>query len=290
MTLIIGIGPVLYTLNNPDPQIQSLLFCKLRGYIFQICLMLSRWFVAFACIDRFALTSDKINLRNFAKPKMAYRIIIIIIIFWSIICSHRLIFYEIKGNLCGIINNMAAALYHSVYVIIGAGIFPAIMMTICAYFIHRNLAHKHQRRIRLSLGDYQRNPLDQQVLKILLVQVICYIIFTIPQLCNLVFNTISITIPNRSNEQLIIEAFVAFLAELMLYLFPVTSFYLYTLTSRTFRKESMKFFRSIIGRKNRIIPVIGSATDGYHLEHQKTTTNACGSPVKISVMEIKQKL
>ncbi|CAF1569899.1 unnamed protein product, partial [Rotaria sordida] len=114
MTLIIGIGPVLYTLNNPDPQIQSLLFCKLRGYIFQICLMLSRWFVAFACIDRFALTSDKINLRNFAKPRIAHRIIIIIIIFWSIICSHRLIFYEIKGNFCGIINNMAAALYHSV--------------------------------------------------------------------------------------------------------------------------------------------------------------------------------
>ena len=212
MTLIIGIGPVLYTLNNPDPQIQSLLFCKLRGYIFQICLMLSRWFVAFACIDRYASTSDKINLRNFAKPKIAYRIIIIMIIFWSIVCSHRLIFYEIKGNFCGIINNMAAALYHSVYVIIGGGIFPAIMMIICAYFIRQNLAHKHQRRAQLSLGDYQRNPLDQQVLNILFVQVICYIIFTIPQLCNLVFNTISITIPNRSNEHLIIEAFIAFLA------------------------------------------------------------------------------
>ncbi|CAF4259881.1 unnamed protein product, partial [Rotaria sordida] len=180
----------------------------------------------------------------------------------------------------------AAALYHSLYVIIGGGIFPAMIMIICAYFIRRNLAHKHQRRAQLSLGDYQRNPLDQQVLKILFMQIICYIIFTTPQLCNLVFNTISITMSNRSNEQLIIEAFIAFLAELMLYLFPVTSFYLYTLTSRTFRKESIKFFRSIIGRKNRIIPVIDGTTDGHHLEHQKTTTNACGVPVKISVMEI----
>ncbi|CAF5169108.1 unnamed protein product, partial [Rotaria sp. Silwood1] len=183
---------------------------KLRGYIFQICLMLSRWFIAFACVDRYALTSDKINLRNFAKPKLAYRIIVIIIIFWSIICSHRLIFYEIRGKFCGIINNMAAALYHSLYVIIGGGICPAMIMIICAWFIRRNLAHKHKKRTQLSLGESQRNTLDQQVLRILFAQIICYIIFTIPQLCNLVFNTISITIPNRSNEHLAIEVIDAF--------------------------------------------------------------------------------
>ncbi|CAF4139556.1 unnamed protein product [Rotaria sordida] len=280
MTLIIGIGPVLYTLNNPDPQIQSLLFCKLRGYIFQICLMLSRWFVAFACIDRFASTSDKITLRNFAKPRITYRTIIIIIIFWSIICSHRLIFYEIKGSFCGIINNMAAALYHSVYVIIGGGIFPAMIMIICAYFIRRNLAHKHQRRAQLSLGDYQRNRLDQQVLKILFVQIICYIIFTSPQLCSLVFSTISITISNRSSDQSAIESFLNFLAELMLYLFPVTSFYLYTLTSRRFRKELIDFFRLLLVScgGNRIVPIAAASIPRHRIEHNETTINASVKP------------
>ncbi|CAF4160524.1 unnamed protein product [Rotaria sordida] len=275
MTLIIGIGTVLYTLNNPNPQIQSLLFCKLRGYIFQICLMLSRWFVAFACIDRFALTSDKINLRNFAKPRIAYRIIIIIIIFWSVVCSHRLIFYEIKGNLCGIINNMAAALYHSVYVIIGGGIFPAMIMIICAYFIRRNLAHKHRRRVQLSLGDYQRNRLDQQVLKILFVQIICYIIFTTPQLCNLVFNTILIITPYRSNDELAFESFLNFLAELMLYLFPVTSFYLYTLTSRTFRKELIDFFHLLLiycGR-HQITPTETALIPHHRMGNNETIVN-----------------
>ncbi|CAF3398395.1 unnamed protein product [Rotaria sp. Silwood1] len=287
MTLIVGIGPVVYSLNNPDPQIQSLLFCKLRGYIFQICLMLSRWFVAFACIDRYALTSDKAHLRNFAKPKIAYRIIIIIIIFWSIICSHRLIFYEIKENLCSIINNMAAALYHGLYVIIGGGIFPTVIMIISGWLIRRNLAYKHKKRTQLSLGDNQRSLLDQQVLRILFAQITCYIIFTIPQLCNLVFNTISITILNRSNERLAIERFLSFIAELMLYLFPVTSFYLYTLTSRTFRKELIKFFRSIFCRKSRITPTIGATTVDYHVDHQKNTINACGNPVKISLVEMK---
>ncbi|CAF4125434.1 unnamed protein product [Rotaria sp. Silwood2] len=282
MTLIVGIGPVVYSLNNPDPQIESLLFCKLRGYIFQICLMLSRWFVAFACIDRYALTSEKIHLRNFAKPKIAYRIIIIIIIFWSIICSHRLIFYGIKGEFCGIMNNMTAALYHSLYVIIGGGILPAMIMMICAYLIRQNLAYRHKKRTQLSLGDHQRNSLDQQVLHILFVQIVCYIIFTTPQLCNLVFITISITLPNRSSENLAIGSFLSFLAELMLYLFPVTSFYLYTLTSRTFRKELIKFFCLILGRKHRITPAIGGTTGGYHLEHQKNITSVYVNPVKIT--------
>jgi hypothetical protein len=276
MTLIIGIGPVMYSLTNPDPQIQSLLFCKVRGYLFQICLMLSRWFVAFACIDRYAITSDKVRLRNFAKTKISYRVIVIIMIIWSIICSHRLIFYEIEGNVCGIVNNLGAALYHSAYVIVGGGVLPTVIMIICICLIRLNLKQKQQRRIQIVVVSQQRNSLDQQVLHMLFIQIICYIIFIIPQLCNLVFNTISITIPNRSSDHLAIEKIVAFIAELMLYLFPVTSFYLYTLTSRTFRNELMKFFRSlfIYFRKNQITPAMDGTTTNYRLEHMQTAMRA----------------
>jgi hypothetical protein len=258
VTLSIGIGPELYSLNHPDPQTQSLLFCKIRGYLFQISIILARWFVAFACIDRYASTSTKVRLRNFAKKRIAYRIIIIIIIFWSVICIHRLIFYEIKGNLCGIVNNTAAAFYHTAYVIFAVGIFPTITMIICAYRIRRSLAYKQQRRAQISIAGPQRNSLDQQITNILFMQIICYIVFTLPQMGNLVFSTISTTIPNRSDEHLAIEGFVSFMGELMLYLFAVTSFYLYTLTSRAFRLEFIKLIRSVFVRRwdNRIIPAV----------------------------------
>ncbi len=270
MTLIFGIGSTMYSLNNPDPQTQSLWFCKIRNYLFQICLMLSRWYIAFACIDRYTLTSEKVRLRNFAKQRTAYRVILVIIVVWSIICSHRLIFYQIEGSICGIVNNMAAALYHSAYVIIGGGILPATIMIVCACLIRQNLSHKQQRRVQLSSAQRQDNSLNRQVLKILFIQIICYIIFIIPQMCNLVFNTISITIPNRSKDQLAVEQFVAFIAECVLYLFPVTSFYLYTLTSRTFRNELIKFFRLIcipyLG--NRIRPMLGATMVDHHLQKQ----------------------
>jgi H+/gluconate symporter-like permease len=196
-----------------------------------------------------------------------------VIIVWSIICSHRLIFYEIKGKICGIVNNVAAALYHSLYVIIGGGVLPSTIMIVCACLIRRNLVHRQQRRAQLSLPQHQDNSLDHQVLRILSIQIVCYIIFIIPQLCNLVFNTVSLTIPNPSQNLLAVEAFVSFLAECILYLFPVTSFYLYTLTSRTFRKELIKFFRSMFAPwlGNRIRPMIDNTVPGYHLRTQPST-------------------
>jgi hypothetical protein len=265
----------MYSLNHLDPQTTSLLFCKIRGYIFQISLMFSRWFVAFACFDRYASSSENVRLRNFAKTRITYRIIIIIIIVWSIICTHRPIFYQIKGNSCGILTDTGAAIYHCLYVIIGGGILPAGMMIICALLVRRNLARKQQKRTDLKRG-HQRNSLDQQVLRLLLIQIVCYIIFTIPQLANLVFNTFSNTIPNRSIDRLAIEKFINFIAELMLYMFPVTSFYLYTLTSRTFRNVLIDLLRlrslsRLICRNSRqITPLAVMTTVNYHGEDQHT--------------------
>jgi H+/gluconate symporter-like permease len=164
---------------------------------------------------------------------------------------------------------MAAALYHSAYVIIGGGILPATIMIVCACLIRQNLSHKQQRRVQLSSAQRQDNSLNRQVLKILFIQIICYILFIIPQMCNVVFNTISITILNRSNDHLAVEEFVAFIAECVLYLFPVTSFYLYTLTSRTFRNELIKFFRG----NNQITSITTAGTLSHRMENEAKLPN-----------------
>jgi hypothetical protein len=104
--------------------------------------------------------------------------------------------------------NIGASLYQNIYVTFGGGVFPTIIMSVSAYLIRRNLARKRQRRIEFSLDNHQRSSLDQQVLKMLFIQIICFMIFIIPQLGNLVFSTISITMPNRSSDYLAIERFV----------------------------------------------------------------------------------
>ena len=214
--------------------------------------MLSRWFVAFACIDRYMLTSERVSRRNLATKKNSYRIIAAIIFVWSIICTHRLIFYEIQGDLCRIMSHLGAAFYHSTYVIIGGGLFPAAIMLVCAYLIRQNLRRKSRRQLQWTASGQRRNALDDQVHQLLFIQSISYIVFTLPQLANLLFNAVAIRTPNRSEEHLAIERFFNFFAELMLYLFPVTSFYLYTLTSRTFRAEFFSIFRS----RHEITPLV----------------------------------
>ncbi|CAF1418985.1 unnamed protein product [Rotaria sordida] len=233
--------------------------------------MLSRWFVSFACIDRYALSSDNVRLRRLGNTRTAYRIIIVITIVWTIICSHRLIFYEIKGNVCGILTNTGAAMYHALYVIIGGFILPTVIMIACTVLIQRNLARKRRTRNQLvhvvstTERERKQQSFDRQMLRLLFMQIVSYIILSLPQMINLVYNTIATTFPNKSADDLAIEGFVAFMAELMLYVFPVSSFYLYTLTSRTFRTELIKLFRSISNcwrqrLNNQINPTIGATT------------------------------
>jgi hypothetical protein len=181
--------------------------------------------------------------------------IIIIIVFWMIICTHRLIFYEIHDQLCNISTNLSAALYHTVYVFIGGGVCPSMIMVVSACLIRRNLARKRQRRMQLATIEHHRNSLDQQVHSLLFIQIIFYIIFTTPQMCNVIFNAISVSNPNRSQDYRAVERLVSFIGEVMLYLFPVTSFYLYTLTARTFRSELVKFIRLALRRPARTVPM-----------------------------------
>ncbi len=283
-TMATGIVPVMYSLDHPDPLTHSLVFCKTRGYLFQICLMLSRWFIAFACIDRYAQSSENVRLRNFASSRTAIRSIIGIIIFWSIICTHRIIFYQIQGNICGIVTNFGAALYHALYVTIGGGILPAGIMITCAFLIRRNLARKQERHQQQTVTVLhvehrrQKSSLDHQVMNLLLIQSFCYIVLTTPQVVNLLYSTASSTIPNRSANTLAINGLIAFVAELMLYIFPVASFYLYTLTARTFREELFKLCRSLpipgISRAgNRVGPASNYTRTTHQLGNQQTLTH-----------------
>lgn len=159
---------------------------------------------------------------------------------------------------------MGAALYHSLYVIIGGALLPSAIMLICAYLIQRNLRQKQQRRIQLNVAEQRRHHLDQQVYRLLFIQVLFFVLFIIPQLANLLFNTISISILNRTDNHYTIERFLNIVAELMLYLFPVTSFYLYTLTSRTFRTELITCLKATFRTPQRIAPV----TDATYVTHR----------------------
>ncbi|UJR19829.1 hypothetical protein I4U23_022962 [Adineta vaga] len=267
-----GIGPSLYSLNNIDPITTILAFCKLRIYLNQFVALTYRWSLTAACIDRLALSSSNARFRNYARVYIARRVVVVIVIVWLILPVHTLIFYNIRASTCGIFSGIAAALYHSIFTTMASCVLPTSIMFGCALLIRQNLALKRQRRqptINLQVERDEAHHIhrsrDQQALVMLFTQVIVYVISVIPLMVFYIYNAATLNISNKPIERISIERFAFFMAEVVILLFPASSFFLYTMSSRTFRKELIRALRSIFKCRrlintNRIQPITNDET------------------------------
>ncbi|UJR32760.1 hypothetical protein I4U23_020219 [Adineta vaga] len=248
----IAFGFYLFTLDHVDPVGTDTIICKLRSYLLHATGMMYRWCLTIACFDRFALSSVNIRLRNFAQVKIAKRVVFINIIFWSVLTIHIPILISIRFNICSIFSNIIASLYHSVFMSISASVLPISIMITCALLIRQNLALKRQRRqqntsIRQEVERLQSRR-DQQVLIMLFVQMLFYGYTIIPLMIMYFYQTITIY-TNKTIDRIVIERFSVFIAEFINFLFPVFSFYLYTLASKMFRVELKNMLYSFIKRR-----------------------------------------
>ncbi|CAF2860110.1 unnamed protein product [Rotaria sp. Silwood2] len=244
-----GSAANLYALDHPDPMTTIRAFCKSRPYIVQSTVMMGRWLVAIACIDRYALTSRSSRIRRFAQVHIARYTIACTIVVWLILPIHTIIYYEINpvANICTLIYSGPIALYHSIYTITMGGILPATIMITAAILIRYNLTMKRNLRrqqvnsnnaiARSNANSSAQRIRDQQALVMLFVQAIFYCVVQIPQLTRTMYGAITNNVSNKSADRLAIEKFTFTATEMCAYLFPVSAFYLYVLVSRTFRYE-----------------------------------------------------
>jgi cytochrome b subunit of formate dehydrogenase len=138
------------------------------------------------------------------------------------------------------------------------GVLPVVIMFVCALLIHRNLVIKRQRRRQLSVNQQSgsqsrtkdsQSGRNQQVLFMLLVQVLIYGILITPLIVWIFYSAITLNVPNKSPDRVAIEHFLMFIAELIIFAFPASSFYLYTLASQMFRAELRSMIRDILSCK-----------------------------------------
>jgi len=259
-TLCFGVIPYAYAAYHPNPVNTITVVCKIRAYAAQCFTMIYRWLMAMACIDRYMLSSKSIRLRVFANPRIAYRIVLINVIIWFVLPVHNLIFLEVRaGNICGF-PLVAAIIYHSIFTTLLGGILPPLIMIICAVLIHYNLASKQARRRRTIHPQVNQQPVDSlnardyQALIMLFVQVFFYILSTTPWTICLLYTASTRQITNKSMNRLLIESFMQYLAEIIAYVYPTISFYIYTLTSKGFRHQLIKAIYSIFTCVNGFCP------------------------------------
>jgi hypothetical protein len=221
---------------NPPPS-QMALYCKTKTFLTYIGLAASTWFIIGACADRYASSAITVRIRSFSQVKVARKVVVVI--------SILVILVYFQMNFCFDGDIQAANCYASTpfcntfndfNLLITYSLFPPILMLIFGYMTIRNArTGQHLRR--------ERNVKDRQLTMMLIIQVICISILSMPISIEKIYSELT-SYQIKSAEQVLIENILATFVVLLALMNTSTSFYLFTLTGKVFRKELKSLFFS----------------------------------------------
>ena len=236
----------------------TVLFCKLQGYVMNVALQISRYLIVMASFDRFALCSTNAYLRKFSNVRIARRYMIpSVILIWLIIPLHIPVWITFKDDVCGFIGLVAQ--YEIVYSIVMIGILPPGLMLLFALLIFHNLKLRQQRRqihpfivgnsIQSINGNRYTRIKDQYVLVMLLVQVFAYVISSTPYTISMLYVFLTTENDNNpSSEHESITTFIIFVTDMLHFICPFISFYLFLFVSKLYRREMILIILNVYHR------------------------------------------
>lgn len=231
-------------------QTKSLFYCKFRNYLVIVLPIISTSFLILASIDRWSLSSLNVNRRKFSNRKMSYLLIPLITLFWLIIFSHQLIFYEILENKCDG-NSKHYDIFHGIFNIFSIGLIPSLLFSIFGFLTLKNVKRSLSRvnpTINSSITCRNSNRKQNQLSRMVVVQVITTICLTFPYILSMFYITISKYLYDKKqlNQQKLIENLLDLITRDLWYLNYTKSFYIYTLSSTLFRKIFKKRFQNFL--------------------------------------------
>ena len=127
-----------------------------------------------------------------------------------------------------------------------------LSMSIFTLLIRRNVSEKpHRQHLFTHRTVHLEHKRDRQALRMLIVQIVVFVIITTPWMVYSITNVIGSFLPQKSGDLLVIEVFINAVAGALAFLFPAVSFYVYTSTSSLFRDELLIIGRTLIYRANK---------------------------------------
>ena len=127
-------------------------------------------------------------------------------------------------------------MYNDFNLLVTFSLFPPIGMLVLGLLTIRNV--RASRRLRKDT-----NVKDRQLTSMLLIQVLCLVILSLPVSVQKIYSEMTYD-QWKSAEHKLIENFIATLVVLLALTNSSTSFYLFTLTGKVFRKELKNLFLS----------------------------------------------
>ena len=147
------VNQIVTTLINYNMSAHVLAFCKIRQYMFDLIVVLSRHFLCLISIDRWIVTSSNASIRKQSSPRVARLVIISSIVFWSLVTLHSMIGFEINDRLCSPPLTSTYYLFYSIYNIF-ISILPMVVMivfstlTLCNVRSRKNSADSFDQSIQ----------------------------------------------------------------------------------------------------------------------------------------------
>ncbi len=228
-----GLTRLLASFNINPPGSQMALYCKTKTFLTYFGLSASAWFIVGACADRYASSASAVRIRSFSQVKIARRVIVIIsiIVFLDYFEMNFCFNGTSQGTICSPISSFCST-WNNFNLLVTFSLFPPILMLILGWMTIRNVrAGRHLRR--------ETSAKDRQLTAMLLIQVTCIIILSMPISIQKIYAQIIIN-QTEGTYQISVENFLSTFVVLLALLNASTSFYLFTLTGKVFRQQ-LKF-------------------------------------------------
>ncbi|CAF0793568.1 unnamed protein product [Adineta steineri] len=225
---------------NLDWSSTNLIWCKTRVAFSQAGYFMSLTCVCLASIDRFLISCRQEKYRNLSRLSFARWAIFLTIIFWLIHSLPELIYGTIVKNpytgltFCSVISpqaHMNYRLYISLPVYLG--LLPSIMLILTGLMTYRNT-----NKLQITR---QREIIQKQLTKMMLIQIPIIICSTLPYVIFTEYTVFSATIIKTSNQR-IIENIITNIVTLLFYMSFACSFFVFLISSNSFRQEAKLFF------------------------------------------------
>ncbi|CAF0996289.1 unnamed protein product [Rotaria sp. Silwood1] len=213
--------------------------CKLRFYFGYVFFALSPYFYTLACFDRYCSSSASATRRSLCNKKVAKRLIIGAIILACILYFHMAIFYEIirtgPSFTCNARPGTYELFYRIFYLVIYC-ILPSFCMTVLCALTLNNIRQQSRRIQPVSgTGKDGSRRLDRHLIRMLFAQIITQVLSILPFA---ILNLVGFLTDRRTD----LFGFFNQIFTIPLFVSYVTSFYIFTMSSRIYRQELLRLF------------------------------------------------
>ena len=239
--VVLNFGLLLRVLRgiwNIDPFFPSIWFCRVRTYVLNSAFAIYRCSIVLACLDRMCASSRRPWLRRISERKIAHRLIVANWTFHLTYYIPAWIFPTIISGQCMAAPNSAYATFLTVHNLT-QGLFIPSMMILCGVITAVHLKNMKTRVAPQNSEGRDERQVVGQFLSMLFIQVLSDVLFNIPYPTYLVYSLI------RPGPLTTINAFLLNMSFNSTFIYYSIGFYLYTLSSRSFRQKLFKLFRQM---------------------------------------------